>query len=120
MMAYDGGIGVFIIGDEDFLDLWRAVPACFAGTIVCDDDYVIKPLTLMFVHGGVIHLVFNMFILSVFEFGLEDQIGKTRFILVYLVSGFAGFGFMVFLDPNNTMGVVGTSGAVLGAMNPWS
>jgi len=70
-------------------------------------------ITSMFVHFGIVHLMFNM--LSLFIFGniIEKKFGSKMFLLTYLGSGFAGnIGFLLFALPQ-TFGA-GASGAIFG------
>ncbi len=69
------------------------------------------PLTYMFVHGGLWHLLFNM--LGLFFFGprLELELGGQRFLWLYFVSGIMG-GVLSTLTPFTA--IVGASGAVFG------
>jgi membrane associated rhomboid family serine protease len=46
-----------------------------------------QPLTYMFVHGGISHLVFNMLALFIFGDQVERRIGSREFLLYYLVTG---------------------------------
>ena len=47
-------------------------------------------ITPMFLHGSFLHIAFNMYALNVFGPGLERHFGHTRFLVLYLLSGFAG------------------------------
>jgi len=69
------------------------------------------PLTYMFLHGGLVHLLFNMMALYFFGPRLEARLGGRRFLTLYLVSGLVGALLsMVF----SRAGLIGASGAVLG------
>jgi len=70
-------------------------------------------ITSMFLHADFAHLFFNMFALLMFGLYLEKKVGKTMFLLIYLISGvIGGIGFEIFNGP----GVVGlgASGAIYG------
>lgn len=69
------------------------------------------PLTYMFLHGGVMHLLFNM--LGLFFFGprLEERLGGRHFLGLYLVSGLMGAALSV-LTPHAL--IIGASGAIFG------
>jgi membrane associated rhomboid family serine protease len=73
------------------------------------------PLTYMFVHGGFLHLAFNMLVLFVFGPRVEDRMGGREFIAYYVVCGLGGaalsFGLML---TTPAVSVIGASGAVLG------
>ncbi len=72
-------------------------------------------VTAGFVHGGMLHLAFNMFALYILGGLLEPAIGRLRFALIYFVSLLAGsFGALLLTAP--TTPTVGASGAVFGLM----
>ncbi|SHI98529.1 Rhomboid family protein [Mesonia phycicola] len=68
-----------------------------------DNFGVWQLVTHMFMHGGVSHIVFNMFALYMFGSVLEQAIGKNRFIFLYFSSGLAAAGLQIlfsYLDFN--------------------
>jgi membrane associated rhomboid family serine protease len=68
--------------------------------------------TSWFVHYGVLHIFFNMFILWMIGQALEPGAGHTRFTLLYVVSGFAGSAGALLMAPDAFTG--GASGCVFG------
>lgn len=77
-------------------------------------------LTSAFVHstGSVFHILFNMYALWVVGPVLERQVGRWRFIAVYLLSAVAGStGYLLLATPAQWFtGVLGASGAVFGLL----
>jgi membrane associated rhomboid family serine protease len=71
-------------------------------------------LTSAFLHGGIIHLGFNMLMLWWIGAPVEQAIGRGRFLLLYLVSGLAGSAGALILEPNAI--TVGASGAIFGIL----
>ncbi|MCE7934212.1 MAG: rhomboid family intramembrane serine protease [Chlorobi bacterium CHB2] len=74
--------------------------------------------TYMFLHGGVMHLFFNMLILWMFGMELEQAWGSRRFLLYYLLCGL-GAGVLhslVTLAMGTGAPTVGASGAIMGVM----
>ncbi|WJY27171.1 MULTISPECIES: rhomboid family intramembrane serine protease [Sporosarcina] len=70
-------------------------------------------VTPMFLHGGFMHLLFNMFSLFIFGPELEKVSGKARFLTVYFLSGIFGCIATFFVyGPEFTH--VGASGAIFG------
>ena len=61
-------------------------------------------ITPMFLHGGILHIGFNMYALYVLGPGLERFYGKWAFLLLYLVSGVAGNVFSYIFSPYNSLG----------------
>ena len=47
-----------------------------------------QPLTHMFVHGGLMHIFFNMYALLMFGAPVERALGEKKFLLLYFLSGF--------------------------------
>lgn len=68
-------------------------------------------LTAAFIHGGLIHVLFNMYALSIFGPLLEQAFGRARFIAFYLTSAVASSAVVYVLTDPYT-GTVGASGAV--------
>ena len=72
-------------------------------------------VTYMFVHGGISHILFNMFALFVFGIQVERYMGSREFLLFYFVTGaLAGvFSFVVyFLTGSHLVVLMGASGAI--------
>jgi membrane associated rhomboid family serine protease len=74
-------------------------------------------VTYMFLHGGIMHLLFNMVGLYFFGPRLEARIGSRDFIILYLLSGIMGAVLSyVFLFLTGPTAIVGASGAVFGVL----
>ncbi|MEA2449671.1 MAG: hypothetical protein QOG63_1603 [Thermoleophilaceae bacterium] len=71
-------------------------------------------LTAGFLHAGLIHLLFNMYVLYILGTMLEPSIGRLRFGLIYFVSLLCGSLGVLILSPNQV--TLGASGAVFGLM----
>ena len=61
-------------------------------------------LTPMLLHGSVMHIVFNMYALLIFGPGLEQHYGRGRFLLLYLIGGFAGNVVSTLFSDANSLG----------------
>ena len=72
-----------------------------------------RVITSGFLHGSVIHLALNMFVLFILGRVLEPAIGTPRFVALYLVSLIAGSLGALLLSESTTF-TVGASGAVYG------
>lgn len=70
-------------------------------------------VTSMFLHGDALHLFSNMFSLLIFGSYVELNFLKYKFVIIYLISGFLGSLFTLFLLPLNTISL-GASGAIFG------
>ncbi|WP_433325608.1 rhomboid family intramembrane serine protease [Spirillospora sp. CA-294931] len=70
----------------------------------------------MFLHGSPLHLLGNLVALFVIGSGVEDRLGRLRFLLAYLFFGLAAVYGQAYSAPDATTPVVGASGAVAGVM----
>ena len=70
----------------------------------------------MFLHSGLGHLGGNMLYMWIFGNNIEDTLGKTRFILFYLVCGTLAAMAHVLTDTNSQIPMVGASGAISGIL----
>ena len=84
------------------------------GASVSHGDYW-RLFTVMFLHGGIVHIAFNMFALWWLGSIVEQLIGPVRFLLVYLSSGLAGSAGALIVSGLFTP-TVGASGAIFGIM----
>jgi rhomboid protease GluP len=79
--------------------------------------------TALFLHGGFIHLLFNVFALYVLGPPLERSIGTMRFVVCYLISGVAsgagvmGLTLMGWVQPAQ---LIGASGSIMGIVGAWA
>jgi membrane associated rhomboid family serine protease len=76
--------------------------------------------TSMFLHGGLMHLIGNMWFLWVFGDNVEDALGSVRFALFYFVVGTVGALAQIFTMPQSTVPMIGASGAVAGALGAYA
>ncbi len=70
----------------------------------------------MFMHGGILHIAFNMLFLWIFGNNVEDSMGRGRFVLFYLLAGIAAAYAQALLDTSATVPAIGASGAVAGVL----
>jgi membrane associated rhomboid family serine protease len=73
--------------------------------------------TSMFVHIGLLHLIFNMFALTMFGRAIEERYGKLRFIGLFLASGMLGAGASLAFSAGGLR--AGASGGVFGILGAW-
>lgn len=76
-------------------------------------------LTSMFLHGGWLHIIFNMWFLWIFGDNIEDYLGHFFYLVFYLVSGFAASVAHILLNINSNVPSVGASGAIAGVMGAY-
>lgn len=76
--------------------------------------------TSMFMHGGILHIAFNMLFLWIFGNNIEDAMGKLRFVAFYLFAGLAAVYAQAAIDPLGTLPTIGASGAVAGVLGAYA
>ena len=76
-------------------------------------------ITHQFLHGGLFHIVANMWTLWIFGDNVEDRMGSLRFGIFYLLCrSIAGLTHMV-INPDSTVPSVGASGAIAGVLGAY-
>ena len=75
-----------------------------------------QPVTYLFLHGGVLHLLFNLITLWMFGLAIEAQWGSREFLKYYFITGIGAGLFNVLLDPGSSAAVIGASGAIYGLL----
>jgi len=93
-----------------------------SGNLVPYDNppWYLTILTSMFMHGGILHILFNMLFLWIFGNNIEDAMGPLRYLLFYLLAGLAAVYTQTALDPNGTLPMIGASGAVAGVLGAYA
>ena len=76
--------------------------------------------TAMFMHGGMMHLLGNMFYLWIFGDNVEEFLGTKRYILAYLGCGLAASAAQILAAPNSVIPTLGASGAIAGLMGMYA
>ena len=76
-------------------------------------------ITSMFLHGGWMHLLGNMWFLWLFGNNIEDAMTRPRFVVFYLLCGLAAALLQVAADPRSGIPMVGASGAISGVMGAY-
>jgi len=80
-------------------------------------------VTALFLHGGAVHLLFNLFALYVLGPPLERAIGSARFCACYLIAGIgssAGVVLFALVGLINATQLVGASGSIMGIVGAWA
>ncbi len=75
--------------------------------------------TSMFLHGGWLHLLGNMWFLWIFGNNIEDSTGHVRFLLFYLITGTIASIAHIYSSPGSPIPTVGASGAISGVMGAY-
>lgn len=76
-------------------------------------------VTSMFLHGGWMHLIGNMWFLWIFGDNIEDILGHFKYLLFYLLCGIAAAVIHLVFNPFSRVPTVGASGAIAGVMGAY-
>ena len=76
-------------------------------------------LTSMFLHGGFLHIIMNMWFLYIFGDNIEDRLGHIRYLVFYLFCGVAAGLVHLFTNWNSNIPTIGASGAISGVMGAY-
>jgi membrane associated rhomboid family serine protease len=76
-------------------------------------------LTHLFLHGGVAHVVGNLWFLWIFGRPVENRLGPVKYLLFYLLAGGAAATAQVIVDPGSTVPMLGASGAISGVLGAY-
>ncbi|MDY6838966.1 MAG: rhomboid family intramembrane serine protease [Thermodesulfobacteriota bacterium] len=80
---------------------------------------VLPFLTFMFLHGGFLHLLGNMWFLYIFGDNVEDRLGHLRYLAFYLLCGLASGLSHLALNWHSEIPTIGASGAIAGVMGAY-
>lgn len=111
------------LGMDQFIYHWGLVPARYSNPNISQyfpaHMQLISFLSFMFLHGGWLHLIGNMWTLYIFGDNVEDQMGSFKYLAFYLLCGFiSGFTHFMF-NYHDNIPVVGASGAIAGVMGAY-
>jgi membrane associated rhomboid family serine protease len=81
--------------------------------------FAISLFTSMFLHGGWLHFISNMWILFIFGDNVEDRMGSIPYLLFYLLSGIAAGLLQTVVAPGSQIPVIGASGAIAGVLGAY-
>ena len=110
---------------------WGIVPCAFTSTcpprLRIPGGFLLLPqhlpyltiLSSMFLHGGWMHIIGNMWFLWIFGDNVEDRMGRAGFLCFYLLSGLAAGVLHIVFNPSSRVPTVGASGAIAGVMGAY-
>jgi hypothetical protein len=76
-------------------------------------------LTCIFLHGGWLHFLGNVWFLHIFGDNVEDRLGHLGYLAFYLATGAAASAAHLASDPSSTVPTIGASGAIAGVMGAY-
>ncbi|MGD2124450.1 MAG: rhomboid family intramembrane serine protease [Desulfobacteraceae bacterium] len=106
-----------------FILTYGLVPARYSipeiGAFFSFPQQVFAFVSFMFLHGGFWHLLGNMWSLYIFGDNVEDRLGPLRYLLFYLLCGWASGLFHLFTNWHSQIPTIGASGAIAGVMGAY-
>jgi membrane associated rhomboid family serine protease len=87
--------------------------------LIPDRPHTSALFTSMFLHGGWMHLIGNMWFLWIFGDNIEDVMGHGRFLLFYILCGLAAAITHIIFNAGSRVPTVGASGAIAGVMGAY-
>jgi membrane associated rhomboid family serine protease len=108
---------------ERFIYLYGLVPARYSVPEVAahftSGEQVFALFSFMFLHGGFLHILGNMWFLHIFGDNVEDRMGPIRFLLFYLLCGWVSGFAHLWANWTSTVPTIGASGAIAGVMGAY-
>lgn len=102
---------------------YAVVPARYTNPEVAQyftwPQQILAFFTSMFLHGGWLHLIGNMWTLWIFGDNVEDRLGRVRYLLLYLASGVAAAVMHIYTNAGSLVPTIGASGAIAGIMGAY-
>jgi membrane associated rhomboid family serine protease len=87
--------------------------------VVPGDFHVPTLITSMFLHGGWMHILGNMWYLWIFGDNVEDRFGHFGFVIFYLLCGIVAAGGQIVMNSSSMLPTIGASGAIAGVMGAY-
>lgn len=110
-------------GFQRFVYYFGLVPARYTApgwvTDISRLHMLVALISFMFLHGGFLHLLGNMWFLYIFGDNVEDRLGPLRYALFYLLCGLISGLTHLVLNAQSTAPTIGASGAVAGVMGAY-
>lgn len=111
-------VGIFIYmvtsqGETAIINTYALTPSTISFS---NPASLLTFITSIFMHGGFLHILINMWFLWVFGDNVESHLGKVKFLLLYLLSGIAGNILQYAFTPASTIPILGASGAISGIL----
>jgi membrane associated rhomboid family serine protease len=108
--------------DNAFM-IYGIVPAKYSDPLISSHldllDLLIPFVTSMFLHGGFMHILGNMWFLFIFGDNVEDRLGHIRYLIFYILSGIAAGIIHLLTNWNSRIPTIGASGAIAGVMGAY-
>jgi membrane associated rhomboid family serine protease len=111
-------------GADLFVRQYAEVPSHLAAFLAGSHQYslpqvVVPFFTSMFLHGGWMHVLGNMWYLYIFGDNIEDYLGHIPYLVFYLLCGLIAMATQVAIYPHSNLPTVGASGAIAGILGAY-
>lgn len=83
------------------------------------DNALVPMFCSIFMHGGWLHVIGNMWFLWIFGDNVEDRLGHFKYLVFYLLCGFGAALLHIISDPASKVPMVGASGAISGVLGAY-
>lgn len=108
---------------DAYINAYAAIPYDIThGITLAAPSPAIPALTLftsMFLHGSILHILFNMLFLAVFGPEIEYACGHVRYLVLYLICGLLGGIAQIAIGPDSHIPSIGASGAIAGILGAY-
>jgi len=108
---------------DRFIYTYGLVPARYTSPTVSSQftfyQQMFSLLSFMFIHGGLFHLIGNLWSLFIFGDNVEDRLGPIKYFLFYMLCGVSSGLFHLAVNWNSPIPTIGASGAIAGVMGAY-
>jgi membrane associated rhomboid family serine protease len=104
------------VGLDRLTRTWGLVPAQLAAHPLVA---WVTIFTSMFLHGGWLHIISNMWVLFIFGDNVEDRMGGALYLVFYLLGGIAAALMEAFILPSSRVPMIGASGAIAAVLGAY-
>ena len=108
---------------NQFIITYGLVPVRYSvpqiGAYFTFGQQVLSLFSFMFIHGGFLHLLGNMWSLYIFGDNVEDRLGPIRYLLFYILCGLLSGLSHLFINWHSQIPTIGASGAIAGVMGAY-
>lgn len=105
---------------DQLVRIYSIIPTQYiSGSAHYDLSRYLPLFSSMFLHGGWLHLIGNMYFLWIFGDNVEDRVGHFKFIIFYLLCGLAAGFTHIYTNPHSHLPTVGASGAIAGVLGAY-
>ncbi len=101
---------------EAFIYKFGVVPNLLTKNFI-DHSYTL--ITSQFLHGGWVHIIWNLVYLYIFGDNVEDRIGHVKYLFFYLACGCGAALTQFYFNPVSEIPMIGASGAIAGVLGAY-